>query len=289
MPTTLGPLARSYLNARRAEGLDRATLRNIDITLTSFADSFGHRPVSHLGSPAVVRWLTANEAWASTTRGTKVCMLRCFARWCETAGHTPMWSATIPKIRREVTVPRYVEGEAFEATLGATTSTRERAILWLLFGCGLRCVEVARLTVADWNRRDGYLVATGKGRNERTVPVPPPVAAALGAYLAEHPVAGGPIIRRADGCPRGIAPNTVSSLTRRMLRRAGVKSAPFDGVCAHGMRAAAATGVLESSGDIRVAQELLGHRHASSTSAYLRRAGLESVRSAMLNRADLPA
>ena len=286
---TLTPLVRSYLRARRAEGLDRATLRNIDITLSSFAASFGQRPVSHLGSRAVVRWLEAHATWAPSTRGTKVSMLRTFARWCEVEGHTGLWSASIPKVRREVTVPRYVDGGQFSATLDATTTTRERAILWLLFGCGLRCVEVSRLRVEDWNRRDGYLIATGKGRHQREVPVPAPVDAALRAYVAEHPVAGGPIIRRADGCPRGISANTVSSLTRRMLRRAGVKGAASDGVCAHGMRAAAATSVLESSGDIRCAQELLGHRHVGTTSAYIKRAGLDSVRSALERRTDLPA
>ena len=285
---TLTPMARAYLRTRRAEGLDRATLRNIDITLTDFADSFGRRPVEHLGSKAVVRWLERNEQWAPSTRGTKVSMLRTFARWCEAEGHTGPWSSTIPKIRREVTVPRYVEADQFAATLAATSSTRERAILWLLFGCGLRCVEVSRLRMEDWNRRDGYLIATGKGRHQREVPVPAQVDAALRAYVAEHPAAGGPIIRRADGCPRGISANTVSSLTRRMLRRAGVKGAAFDGVCAHGMRAAAATSVLEASGDIRCAQELLGHRHVGTTSAYIKRAGLDSVRSAMDRRTDLP-
>lgn len=102
-------------------------------------------------------------------------------------------------------------------------------------------------------------------------------------------MASGQIIRRADGCPSGISPNTISSLTRRMLKRAGVKIAPYDGVCAHGMRAAAATAVLDATHDVRTAQALLGHRDLSSTSKYLKRAGVETVRAALAARTDLPA
>lgn len=286
---TLTPLTRSYMRARRAEGLTRGTLRNIDVVLTDFSDTFGSRPLEQLGSRAVVRWLERHAAWASTTRATKVSILRSFARWCETERLTPPWSASIPKVRRPLTVPRFVTGDQFAATLDEATSTRERAILWLLFGCGLRCVEVSRLTMEDWNRRDGVLIVIGKGGHQREVPVPVQVDVALRAYLAESPTAGGPLIRRADGCPRGISPNTVSSLTRRMLRRGGVKVSAFDGICAHGMRAAAATAVLEATGDVRVAQKLLGHQHLSSTSPYLRRAGLDSVRSGLAQRADMPA
>lgn len=284
----LRPLVRTYLRARRAEGLTSDTMRSLGCTLFDFADSFGARPLDRLGNRAVVRWLEQHGDWADTTRATRVSMLRRFAQWCEAERHTPPWSTSIPRVRRPHTVPRFVDADAFSTTLAEATSTREQAILWLLFGCGLRCVEVARLRVEDWNRRDGVLVATGKGGHQREVPVIAEVDAALRAYLAEHPAAGGPLIRRADGCPRGVAANTISSLTRRMLRRAGVKGAAYDGVCAHGMRAAAATSVLEASGDIRAAQELLGHAHLSSTSAYLRRAGLDSVRAALAARADLP-
>lgn len=286
---TLTPLVRAYMRDRRAEGLCAATLTKHRIVLEDFELHYGRRPLDQLGGRAVLRWLERHRAWADSTRSVHVSIIRTFARWCERNGHTKSWSADVPKVRRPTTVVRFVESDDFAATLRAAESTRERAILWLLFGCGLRCVEVSRLRVEDWNRRDGILRVTGKGMAERDVPLPDPVRSALSDYLAEHPTAQGPIIRRADGCPSGIAPNTVSSLTRRMLRRAGVKRAPFDGVCAHGMRAAAATATLEASGDVRTAQALLGHRDLSSTSKYLKRAGVESVRAALAARGDLPA
>lgn len=293
---TLTPLTHAYLRDRRAEGLCAATLTKHRIVLDDFERSFGRRPLDQLGERAVLRWLgghthpsNGRRAWVDSTRSVNVSIVRTFARWCERNGHTKPWSANVPKVRRPVTVVRFVESDAFATTLAAAESSRERLILWLLFGCGLRCVEVSRLRIEDWSRLDGVLRVTGKAMHQREVPVPDPVRQALTDYLAEHPLASGQIIRRADGCPSGISANTVSSLTRRMLRRAGVKSAPYDGVCAHGMRAAAATAVLEASSDIRVAQELLGHRHLSSTSKYIKRAGVESVRLAMDARSDLPA
>lgn len=287
MDTTTG-LVRAYLRDRRAEGVCAATLTKHRIVLDDFAAFYGKRPLDQLGERAVLRWLEHHRAWADSTRSVHVSIVRTFARWCERNGHTKPWSAAVPKVRRPTTVVRFVESDDFAATLASAESTRERLILWLLFGCGMRCVEVSRLRMEDWSRRDGVFLVVGKGMQEREVPVPEPVRRALNDYLAEHPIASGPIIRRADGCPSGIAPNTVSSLTRRMLKRAGVKRAPFDGVCAHGMRAAAATATLEASGDIRTAQALLGHRDLSSTSKYLKRAGVESVRAALAARGDLP-
>lgn len=292
---TLTPLVHAYLRDRRAEGLCAATLTKHRIVLEDFESTFGRRPLEQLGERAVLRWLEGHthpsngrRAWADSTRSVSVSIIRTFARWCERNGQTRPWSAHIPKVRRPTTVVRFVESDDFATTLSAAESSRERLILWLLFGCGLRCVEVSRLRMEDWSRIDGVLRVTGKAMHQREVPVPDAVRQALTDYLAEHPVSSGQIVRRADGCSRGISANTVSSLTRRMLRRAGVKGAPYDGVCAHGMRAAAATAVLESSQDVRIAQALLGHRDLSSTSKYLKRAGVETVRAALAARSDLP-
>lgn len=285
---TLTPMVRAYLRDRRAEGVCAATLTKHRTVLDDFEAHFGHRPLDQLGERAVLRWLEHHHRWADSTRSVHVSIVRTFARWCERNGHTRPWSANVPKVRRPTTVVRFVESGDFAATLDAAESSRERLILWLLFGCGLRCVEVSRLKVEDWSRLDGVLRVTGKAMHQREVPVPDPVRVALVDYLAEHPVASGHIVRRADGCQSGIAPNTVSSLTRRMLKRAGVKVAPYDGVCAHGMRAAAATAVLDATHDIRTAQALLGHSELSSTSKYLKRAGVETVRAALAARTDLP-
>lgn len=285
---TLDPLVRAYLRDRRAEGCAPATVTKHMIVLDGFAASFGHRPLEQLGERAVLRWLELHQPWADSTKSVNVSVVRTFARWCERNGHTKAWSADVPKVRRPQQAIRFVEGDEFAATLAEATSSRERAILWLLYGLGLRCVEVARLRVEDWNRRDDIIIATGKRMDQREVPLTPEVRRALVDYLAESPVASGPIIRRADGCQRGLSANTISSLTRRMLRRAGVKQAPYDGRCAHGMRSAAATGVLDATHDIRVAQQLLGHRHLSSTARYVKRVGTEQIRSALAARSDLP-
>ena len=286
---TLTPLVRMYLRDRRAEGLCAATLTKHRVVLEGFADAFGNRPLEQLGERAVLRWLEKHHRWADSSKSVNVSIVRTFARWCERRAHTGSWSAEVPKVKRPNNVVRFVEVDAFVTTLACSESSRERAILWLLYGLGLRCCEVSRLRVEDWNRRDDVIIARGKGDRERQVPLTPAVRQALTDYLAEHPVpAGGPVIRRADGSGYGISANTVSSLTRRMLRRAGVKRAAYDGVCPHGMRSAAATGVLESSGDIRVAQALLGHEHLSSTAKYLKRVGMEQIRSALTQRTDLP-
>src|SRR5690606_6277776 len=99
---------------------------------------------------------------------------------------------------------------------------RETAIVWLMFGCGLRCVEVSRLNVDDLDRVTGQLFVIGKGRNERHVPVPEPTARAVDRYLEWSGHASGPMVRRLDG-PGRLGPERVSGLIGHLTHLAGVR------------------------------------------------------------------
>jgi site-specific recombinase XerD len=158
------------------------------------------------------------------------------------------------------------------------------AVVALMLGCGLRCAEVATITVDDWDRRGEVLRVAGKGGHERIVPVPPDVAAALAGYLAHEPAAGDSPIVRARTHPGGVRPDYLSQMVSRTMAAAGVKRAAWDRVSGHALRHTAATEVLDASGDLRVVQEMLGHQRLETTSVYLARAGVDRVRAAMLAR-----
>ena len=96
---------------------------------------------------------------------------------------------------------------------------------------------------------------------------------------------GGPLIRSQLHPAQHLAPATLSQYLRRWMRDAGVKARALDGRSAHGLRRTALSDVMDRSGDIRVVQEMAGHRDLDTTARhYLRRVPLDRLREAMEGR-----
>jgi len=152
-----------------------------------------------------------------------------------------------------------------------------------MFGCGLRCVEVSRLDVDDFDPFTHTLHITGKAGHQRNVPVPEVVRMTITGYLANGR-GHGPLVRRDDNRPGRLGAGRISGLAGRMIRDAGIKSRLYDGRSAHGLRAAAASDLFDACGDATVVQEFLGHANLQTTSIYLRRAKTERVAAAQTSR-----
>lgn len=141
---------------------------------------------------------------------------------------------------------------------------RDRALLELLYGCGLRVSEAAGLNLDDLDRSQGWLRVRGKGRKERQVPLQRQAAEALERYLAERPVVREqPAIflnhhgaRLSDRGMRGIVKFYATYAT-------GDSS-----IHPHSLRHAYATHLLAAGADLRAIQELLGHARLSTTQKY---------------------
>lgn len=283
--TPLGRLAHQYVTERLRTGqIARITADANRVHLRSFIDSYGGRPLNQLGHAAVVRWLVKLEdaGYASSTRSVHLSTLRGFARWCVLHGHvTKDWTVDAPKIRRARQVPRDLTSDHFDLIIDAAPDSRARCALWLMFGSGLRCVEVSRLEVDDVDRASGFLFVTGKGGHQGFVPAPAPVLAAIDAYLAESGHRSGPLIRPVRGQARHLSPSRISHFAIAAIRESGVKIRKGDGRSAHGLRAAAASELYDVCRDPRIVQQFLRHAHLQTTSVYLRRAEQEQVREAV--------
>lgn len=272
--TPLGRLAVRWVHERQRTGqIARLTADANRRHLASFTDSYGRRPLDQLGHAAVVRWLEALErsGYAASTRSVHLSTLRSFARWCVQHGHVPRdWTATAPRIRRARQVPRDLTNEHVAAIVDACPDARARAVVWLMFGSGLRCVEVSRLQVDDVDRASRLLFVVGKGGHQGLVPAPQPTIDAVDAYLAEAGHRSGALIRPQRGAT--ISPSRISHLVGDVIAAAGVKVRRGDGRSAHGLRAAAASDLYDACRDPRIVQQFLRHQHLQTTSVYLRRA-----------------
>ncbi len=146
---------------------------------------------------------------------------------------------------------------------------RDRAILELFYGCGLRISEVSRLSEADVDEGCAWVTVHGKGQKVRRVPVVGQARAALGRYLGdpERPApvadAAGPPLFLTRGGDR-LTPRQLHELVKGAVRAAGLPEA----TSAHALRHTYATHLLEEGADLRAIQELLGHASLSTTQQY---------------------
>lgn len=153
-----------------------------------------------------------------------------------------------------------VEEDAAEPWIGA----RDRAVLLLLYGAGLRIAEALALTGSALPLGETLLV-TGKGNKQRVVPVLEIVRDAIADYLGKCPfpiTRDGPLFRGARGGP----------LSPGMVQRAVVRARTALGLPAsatpHALRHSFATHLLGAGADLRSLQELLGHASLGSTQIY---------------------
>ena len=282
MTTTLGPIVHRYLvDRRRRTEITDITARGLRNHLLSFADSFGQRPLSQLGTRAVERWQETGADLAPSTRSVRLSSLRGLARWCVLHDVVAVdWTLGLPPVRRPRARARDLSLTEFVRIHAACHSARDRLLVWLMYGAGLRCVEIHRLDVDDVDVAKAVVFVTGKAGHQRYVPIPAPLISALHIYLAAAGHGSGPLVRTEDGRNRRLGSNRISHIAGRLVADAGLKLRPYDGRSAHGLRAAAASDIYDTCHDPQVVQEFLGHAGLGNLHVYLRRAQLERVRQA---------
>ena len=279
-------LALEYVASRQArQEVGKETAKNVRCHLRHFATVMGDRPANRIGVADIERWLATRSKLRPGTIRAQFSSVRAFCAWLVDKGilrRNPCDKMRGPRLPR--TVPRALPGDSVQRLLAAAPDVRAELVVWLMVSLGLRCCEVANLEVGDWDRRGGIVRVRGKSGHERELPVTDEVAAALGRYLDEHPATSGPLLRSyADGASP-LRPATLSVYVAAWMRAAGIKRHPRDGVSAHALRHTAASDVADRCNDLRVVQAMLGHQHLSTTSIYLRRAGMAEMRTAMAGR-----
>jgi integrase/recombinase XerC len=159
-----------------------------------------------------------------------------------------------------VNIADLIDGTASEDWIGA----RDRAVLLLMYGSGLRIAEALSLTGLDAALGE-VLQVTGKGGKERVVPVLPVTREAVAAYVGACPYplpAKEPLFRGAKG----------GALSQGMVQKAMAKARRAlglpDSATPHALRHSFATHLLGEGADLRSLQELLGHASLGSTQIY---------------------
>ena len=270
------------------------TLRNYRSDLESF---FEHgkknrgKPDQELAKAASFRSIRDYLAMLYTERRTpatiarKLAALRSFYRYACREGlakdnpaklvSTPRQPQRLPEVMTAEEMNHLLDSALSEYNGGASRDpaliARDRLVLELLYSSGLRVSELVGLNLLDINTKEQMLLARGKGKKERVVPVGSKAMAALEAYLplrsavlAETRAQTGAIFINSTGG------RLTARSVGRIVKQIGSRLRGDSTLHPHSFRHAFATHLLSEGADLRAIQELLGHSGLSTTQKYTR-------------------
>jgi integrase/recombinase XerC len=269
-----------YLKVERQ--MSPHTLRNYRLDLSQFLEFYGrHREGGRLAEVTYqdlrVFLAAALKTNRKTTVARKLSALRTFFKYLQRRGvlsQNPAKLAPSPKL--EKVLPHYLTVDETFHLLSEPRgddfgTRRDKAILEVFYGGGLRLAELAGLNLGDVDMGPGVLRVWGKGAKERLAFLGEPAVQALKAYLPQ---------RRRFLEQQGVTEETalflnsrgrrlstrgVARVVAKWVKRAGLSR----GLTPHALRHSFATHLLEGQADLRSVQELLGHASISSTQRYL--------------------
>ena len=199
--------------------------------------------------------------------------LRSFFNWCIEEGDlkdNPCDRIDAPKLGKHL--PAVLSVEEVDAILEsvdlkAPTGLRDRAILEVLYGCGLRVSECTGLLLSHVHLDEGYVDVVGKGNKQRIIPLGEMAAEAIRNYLPARPE---PSARACEDIlflnrsGRPLSRVSVFNLVKERAMAAGIHKE----ISPHTFRHSFATHLIEGGADLRIVQEMLGHESILTTEIY---------------------
>ncbi len=175
-----------------------------------------------------------------------------------------------PKIGRYL--PDVLSVQEVEAILESVADKtwmdkRDRAILEVLYSCGLRVSEAATIGISQFFFNEGFVRVFGKGSKERLVPLGEIAAQAVKDYLDVRPEAAEPKFSDALFLNRNGAPLSRISIFKLVKKQAALAGVMKE-ISPHTFRHSFATHMIENGADLRVVQEMLGHESILTTEIY---------------------
>ena len=272
------------------EGKSPHTIRGYRIDLEQFerfvTEHFGIVDPAQLGTihiRAFLKWL-AEQPDCNRTLSRKTAALNSWFKYLKLQGvrsDNPMRKIRNPKFEKKL--PKFFSLEELETLFRIPDQTsdvgiRNRAIFELLYSCGLRLMELCKLSLTDIDYQKGLLKVWGKGNKERIVPIGKPALDAIRDYLPiRAKLAGTKSSNRLFLTYHGkdFDTNQLNVILMRYINLIAREK----GYSPHAIRHSFATHLLSRGADLRAIQELLGHANLSTTEIYTH-VSLEDIKDA---------
>ena len=270
---------RTFLNALRVEkGLSENTLQAYRRDIEKFAAFARQRKLStqHVQRGDIVDFLGTlyRKGLDSRSVARHLVTIRNFFRFALMEGYVdddPAATIESPKFRQNL--PEFLSVEEVDRLLrqpdmSAVVGIRDRAMIELMYSCGLRVSELCGLSVSDLQQEEGCLRCVGKGNKERLVPVGQQALEVVQKYLRE----ARPKLLGERSSPYLFLGQTGRAMSRiafwKLLRAYGRKAGLRKELTPHMLRHSFATHLLDRGADLRSVQMMLGHSDISTTQIY---------------------
>jgi len=208
----------------------------------------------------------------------KISTVRSFFKFCLREGIikvNPTINLITPKIDKKLPYFLYLQevNKLIETPLKNTIfGIRDRAILELLYGTGIRVGELVNLNICNIDLYEKTIIVFGKGSKERILPLGNPSIRAIQEYLTSRNLSEKKIFVNKNDLEALFLNRLGGRLTTRSIRRIIIKYMKMAGlnkkISPHVLRHSFATHLLEGGADLRSVQELLGHKSLSTTQIY---------------------
>ena len=277
-PTVVSRAVHSFLRSLRERNVSPHTIKAYTQDLNNFAAYVGARDWKGIDHITIRGFLSRlyEKGLGKTSVARSLAAVRSLYRWLAQEGvveRNPAALVSTPKLARKL--PRVPTMEEMNAVLdgklpeSASFAERDRLMLELLYGCGIRNSELIAINVEDIRLSAEALLVRGKGKKERYVPFGESVKAALLAYL---PARQQLLDMKRRNTPALLVNLRGGRLTTRsvgrIVKRIAVSKGLSPDVHPHTLRHAFGTHLLEEGADLRAIQEMLGHERLSTTQRY---------------------
>ncbi|MBR1578177.1 MAG: tyrosine recombinase XerD [Bacteroidales bacterium] len=263
---------RYYLRMERK--LSPNTVAAYGRDVSDFLDAAELEPRA-IRSEDIVRYLSTRGDLSKRSQARLLSGLRSFFDWLILEGErkdNPCDRVDAPKLGRYLPAVLSVDEvtaiiDSVDTASGTWTALRDRAILEILYGCGLRVSEACGLLISHVYLAEGFVRVVGKGDKERLVPLGEMAADAFARYLDARPPAAEPAFDdvaflNKNGHP--LSRVAIFNLVKKQALVAGVNKE----ISPHTFRHSFATHLIENGADLRVVQEMLGHESILTTEIY---------------------
>lgn len=256
--------------------IERAMSRNTVASYCSDVEKFmtwtGMAP-ENVTAEDVTGYLASRSKVSERSQARFLSALRNFFDWLYLEGvvkENPCELVDMPKLGRYF--PSVLSEQEVEAIMDSVDTTdwigvRDRAILEVLYGCGLRVSEAVGLRISCLYPDEGFVCVFGKGKKERLIPFCGMALEAVQRYLEVRPL---PADSRSDDLlflnNRGTSLSRVSMF--KMVKRQALIADVRKEISPHTFRHSFATHLVENGADLRVVQEMLGHESITTTEIY---------------------
>lgn len=259
-----------YLRIERA--MSRNTVASYCSDVRKFLSFIDVRP-DQVSPDDVTEYLASLYMLSERSQARLLSALRNFYDWMFMEGAVsanPCELVDMPKIGRYL--PSVLTVEEVEAVIDSVNTSdwlgiRDRAILEILYGCGLRVSEAVGLRISGLYPEEGFIRVIGKGNKERLVPFCGMAPDAVMKYLEVRPQpadAASDDILFLNNRGRGLSRVSMFKLVKRQALLAGIRK----DISPHTFRHSFATHLVENGADLRVVQEMLGHESITTTEIY---------------------